>query len=93
MGDIYTALCACGYRADDLFVGSGMAGSESDSEVGTCAHCREVVIVSSNDVRHLCPKCQQKVVLLDRRGMGDATFVCPGCSGKSLQLKHVGLWD
>ena len=93
MGDIYKASCPCGYQVEDLFAGSGMAGAEADSELGRCEHCREIVTVSSNDVRRRCPKCHQKVFLLDRRGMDETTVMCPRCSAKSLQLHHVGLWD
>ena len=61
MGDVYNAFCPCGYRAEDLLAGSGMAGPESDCELGRCESCREIVSISSNDVRHRCPNCHQKI--------------------------------
>ena len=93
MGDVYLALCPCGYQADDLLVGSGMAGPESDCELGRCEHCRQIVSVNSNDVRHRCPSCGQKVALIDRRHLGEVPQVCPKCAAPSLALQHVGLWD
>jgi len=93
MGDVYEATCPCGYAAADLLAGSGMAGHESDCELGRCEHCREVVSVSSNDVRHRCPKCGRKVVLIDRRHLDETRHICPRCAEASMHLKHVGLWD
>lgn len=93
MGDVYHAACVCGYKAEDLLAGSGMAGRESDCELGRCEHCREIVSVSSNDVRHLCPSCGKKVSLIDRRDLDETAQVCPRCTTTSLQLTHVGLWD
>ena len=93
MGDVYNAFCPCGYRAEDLFAGSGMAGPESDCELGRCDSCRELVSISSNDVRHRCPNCHQKVSLLDRRNIEETAQTCPRCTTSSLKLKHVGLWD
>ena len=93
MGDVYSALCACGYKSEDLLAGSGMSGPESDCELGRCDRCKEIVSVDSNDVRHRCPACGQRVTLIDRRHVDEATHVCPRCTTPSLHLKHVGLWD
>lgn len=93
MGDVYNASCTCGYKAEDLFAGSGMAGPESDCELGRCEHCREIVSISSNDVRHRCPVCHQKAALIDRRHLDESPQVCPRCTVLSLQLRHIGLWD
>lgn len=93
MGDVYNAVCQCGYTADDLLAGSGMAGPESDCELGRCEHCREVVSVSANDVRHRCPTCGRKVVLIDRRQLEKMPQVCPRCTSASMRVTHVGLWD
>jgi hypothetical protein len=93
MGDVYMALCPCGYKAEDLLLGSGMAGPESDCELGRCEQCREIVSISSNDVRRRCPNCHQRVSLVDRRHLEEKTQVCPKCSAPSLHLQHVGLWD
>ena len=70
-----------------------MAGPESDCELGHCDHCREVVSVNSNDVRHRCPACHRKVALYDRRHLAEVPQVCPRCTSSSLTLMHVGLWD
>ena len=93
MGDVYRASCACGYKAEDLLAGSGMAGPESDCEIGRCDRCREMVSVSLNDVRHRCPNCGEKATLVDRRHLDQTAHVCPRCTASSLKLAHVGLWD
>lgn len=97
MGTIIAAHCECGYTDEMLFVGCGMAGPNTCSDLARCDHCKKLVTVRSHSVRRRCPKCRRAVVALDvpedAHGNIEGTIGCPACGNQSLRLSEAGMWD
>ena len=99
MGEILSLTCSCGYEADDLFVGCGMAGPDWCRDLAACSNCREIVTIRSTRGRS-CPRCRRAVVVIqvpvlagNHRGATPLEAPCPRCSRPTMQVTETGLWD
>ena len=101
MGDILNLTCSCGYEAEDLHVGCGLAGPDWARSLAVCSHCCEVVTIRPSR-RRTCPACRRAVVMVEVPAMagggGDDGSVlletpCPRCGEESMRVTEVGVWD
>ena len=101
MGEILHLTCSCGYEAEDLFVGCGMAGHDWQRDLAVCSHCCEVVTIRATK-RRTCPICRHAVVVVElpvmAGGTGEDRSVlldtpCPKCGQESMRVTETGIWD
>ena len=72
MGSVLIAQCVCGYRTDELDVGSGMIYSNKELFPAICSHCKNVIVANYLDKTPKCPACKKKVIFYnDNKAISD----------------------
>jgi hypothetical protein len=101
MGEILAISCTCGYAAEDLMVGCGMAGPDWCRDLAVCSHCSEIVTIRATVKRRACPACRRTVLVVPVpvfAGGGDDGGVlletpCPRCGEEAMRVTETGVWD
>ena len=100
MGEILHLICTCGYEAEDLHVGCGMAGPDWCRDLAVCSHCCEVVTIRNTVKRQKCPLCRHAVAVVPIPALatGDTGSAlldtpCPRCGQEAMHVSQTGIWD
>lgn len=91
MGELYQAVCPCGYECHEFSVGCGL---ETHEAVGIyqCPRCNSLRTASGPSDSLRCHSCgSQELKPIDPEA--DRALRCPRCNQKRLRLFEVGLWD
>jgi len=72
MGSVIIAHCKCGYKTDELDVGSGIIYSNKVNFPAICFHCKKVLAINYLNKMPKCPSCKKKVIFYnDKKAISD----------------------
>ncbi|WP_177419541.1 hypothetical protein [endosymbiont of Lamellibrachia barhami] len=90
MGEMYAAVCPCGYQSHSLLEGSGMM--RQGFGIYQCQRCHALLNSRDTTQQERCSSCASRKLTPIESEEG-AALICPHCKENQLQLYECGLWD